>query len=121
MSFSDDFQMKMQQMVVVLVNGAMQSVLDRDHGCIYFFVRESPKHMFKLLTRNYAYGFPQKTIDGHLAESTLLPLDRYPGRPHASSFASSCHRFASVAGTPSKSSTRSTLVSTISITLSGFW
>src|SRR4026209_1862727 len=105
--FSDNRQIEMQQVIVIFVHRAVQSILYGNDGRFHALAVQAVKDILEALARNNLDRGAEQFPCGILAESAPLTLNGDPlPLPHLA-FAPSQRRAPS-AGRPRRSSTRST-------------
>src|SRR5689334_6666437 len=109
----------MTQVVVILVHRAGQRVLDRHYGARGAALLQRAEHVFETRARQHFDAAAEQFARGLFAERASFALECDP--LFAMFHRAPSHRRAFAAGKPIRSRTRSTLWSTISMTLSGRW
>src|SRR5260370_39766550 len=116
--FCHDGEFEIHQVIVIFVNAARQRILNRHDGARGAALFQTAKQVLKPHTGKNFHVSSAKLAGGFLAEDSALALDSNDFRtaPHR---LTPSHRRTSGSAIPIRSRTRSTLWSTMSITVCG--
>src|ERR1017187_2949573 len=117
--FGHDGELVIHQMVVILMHAAGEGIFDGHHGAGGAAVFQSAEEVLKAHAGKHFHVRTAQSAGGFLAEGAALALERNHGAAGAHRSTPSQRRTAG-SGRPIKSSTRSTLWSTTSITVCGW-
>jgi hypothetical protein len=81
--FGDDAKLVLKQMIVILVHGAVQGILDGDDGGVDLAGAERSKHLVEAGEGNYLRAVCEQLADRLLAKSAELALKTNAGFLHS--------------------------------------